>query len=441
MNQETRFSGHWIVAAPGMGKTNLLLHMLASDLKKDATIIIMDAKGELTEPIRNLALGDRLIVLDPDHPFPLNPLDVKNGDIEHAISTIEYILGALLEAKITPKQKAFFDSLLHAVLLAFPDPTLLTIQSLLNHGPTEYASHIQNLPDDLKYFFNEEWSDYDATRVELKWRLRRIMGNQLSKKLFSAPKTLFDIGKAMDEGKVVVIDNAQSKLKSEEASAFLGRFIVARIWDAATARASRPRHQKKPVYVYIDECDIVIREDKKIAEIMDRCRSQNVALILAHQRIKQIKDPDVLDALENCAIKMANVPPPAAPYFSKTLDIPEERLNGLPRGHFATYIRGEGSKIIRVPLARLPYRTMTELEKAAHTRKMIETYSRFQTTDEPSDGIRRAEFDTPARINNARENHEAAPRNLATHVGESTHKIDPHTGDHTEPSEKWGDDH
>ena len=40
----------------------------------------MDSKGELTSWLRSLALGDRLIVLDPDDPFAINPFDVKNPD-------------------------------------------------------------------------------------------------------------------------------------------------------------------------------------------------------------------------------------------------------------------------------------------------------------------------------------------------------------------------
>src|SRR6266702_2532683 len=124
MNQETRFSGHWIVAQQGKGKTNLLLHMLASDIQKDCSIIIMDSKGELTAPIRNLALyHDALIVLDPNQPFAINPLDVPKTDIIRAINNLEYIFGAILEATATPMQKALLRTILRAVIIAFPNPT------------------------------------------------------------------------------------------------------------------------------------------------------------------------------------------------------------------------------------------------------------------------------------------------------------------------------
>ena len=50
---ETRFSGHWIIAPPGRGKTTLLHTLVADDLEKDAAIVLMDSKGDLIEPIKN----------------------------------------------------------------------------------------------------------------------------------------------------------------------------------------------------------------------------------------------------------------------------------------------------------------------------------------------------------------------------------------------------
>ena len=292
MNEETRFSGHWICARQGMGKTNLLLHMLSSDLQKDASIILMDSKGELTQPIRKLALGDRLVVLDPHFPFAINPLDVPRTNVKRAVNQLEYIFGVLLDATVTPKQRAFLRSILRAAIISLPDPTIYTIRKLIVSGWNEYEQYIPQLPHDLQDFFYVEWRDYDATRSELKWRFRLLFENDIVIKLFGATRTRFNITEAMDKGYVFVIDNAIEHL-DEDGSSFLGRFFLAQIWGAAMARASRPHHQKKPVYVYIDEADLVIKNDPTIAAIIDRCRSQKVALICAMQRFKQIEDANV----------------------------------------------------------------------------------------------------------------------------------------------------
>jgi hypothetical protein len=60
-----------------------------------------------------------------------------------------------------------------------------------------------------------------------------------------------------------------------------------------------------------------------VATISDECRSQKIALIMAHQRVAQITSDNVKDALGNCAIGRAitdDAEPtcraPAAPKFA-----------------------------------------------------------------------------------------------------------------------------
>src|SRR5262245_59867110 len=115
MNQETRFSSMWLVAQQGAGKSNTLLHMVSQDIQRDCAVIILDSKGDLSRPVRNLALKERLIVLSPQSPFAINPLDVPKTDVKRAVNQLEYIFGALLGASVTPKQQSFLRSLLRAL--------------------------------------------------------------------------------------------------------------------------------------------------------------------------------------------------------------------------------------------------------------------------------------------------------------------------------------
>ena len=54
---EQRFSGHWIIAPPGRGKTTLLHSMFLDDVKRDASIIVMNSKGDLINPIKEACLS------------------------------------------------------------------------------------------------------------------------------------------------------------------------------------------------------------------------------------------------------------------------------------------------------------------------------------------------------------------------------------------------
>src|SRR5207302_3791650 len=66
--EEARFSGHWILSPPGRGKTTLLHAMVMEDVRQpQASLILMDSKGDLIDPIRKLkSLQDRLLIIDPD---------------------------------------------------------------------------------------------------------------------------------------------------------------------------------------------------------------------------------------------------------------------------------------------------------------------------------------------------------------------------------------
>ena len=182
--------------------------------------------------------------------------------------------------------------------------------------------------------------------------------------MFSATQTRLDIGEEMDAGKVIIINNSKAIL-GDEGAEFFGRFFVALIARAAQQRSGRPAATKKPCYVYIDECQSVIAKDTRIPVLLDECRSQKIALILAHQRTAQLTPP-VLDAVANCAIRMANSDDEAK-YLSSKLRMDTEVLQSLPRGTFGTFLRdltpqGIQLKVSKVDLHALPKMTDAEFD-------------------------------------------------------------------------------
>jgi hypothetical protein len=340
--QETRFSGHWVIAPPGKGKTNLLHTMFLDDCTRDASIILMDSKGDLINPIRQMRdIQDRLVIIEPDPDFPLalNPLDIPHSNITKTIGLLEYIFSALLEAKLTALQKTLFRNLLPALVQCVPDPTLATFRDIVANGLGSYWQYFDDLAPAYKRFLETQFDSktYVDTRNQLVWRLDYLMTNQLLSAMFNSPKTKFDISKEMDAGKIIIINNSKDLLE-EEGAEFFGRFFIAMVLSAAQQRSGRPRHEKLPCFFYIDECHNVIRRDERITTILDECRSQNIALILAHQRLEQIKDDDVLSALQNCAVRMANSDDDAK-QLAPSLRTTTEFLQSLNIGEFALWTR------------------------------------------------------------------------------------------------------
>lgn len=421
--EETRFAGHWIVAPPGRGKTTLLHAMVADDLTKDAAIVLIDSKGDLIEPFRQLkSIKDRLLLIEPrpDSALTLNPLDVTHTTVVQAVSLIEYIMAGLLDAKFTALQSTLFRNVVPAIIEAIPNPTLDTFKEVMTKG----LPSLDKLdPHARRFFENHETGfhskTYESTRKEVVWRLDYLMTNPVLRSMFSAPHTNLDMGNEMDAGKVVIVNNSKAIL-GDEGAEFFGRFFVALIARAAQQRAGKPPASKKPCFVYIDECQSVISKDTRIPILLDECRSQKIALILSHQRTAQLTAP-VLDAAANCAIRMANSDDEAK-FLADKLRMSVDSLRSLPRGTFGAFVRdltpaGIEVRITKPDLDSLPKMDERDLQAIRdRMRKDAPAVGEDPAPLSPSDDAAIADAPVPA--------HTASP-------------LTPHQDDPGEPSTSW----
>lgn len=371
---EQRYSGHWIVAPPGRGKSVLLSHMFLRDLQRNASIIVMDSKGDLSGPIKELrSIKDRLVLieLDASRPLALNPFDIPRAGPQHTGALLEYMISGLLGAKLTDLQLGLFRNIIPIIIRAIPRPTINVFKTFLIDGFKNYQEHFGKLDARQQRFMTDRENGflsetYKGTRNQVIWRIDYLLSNDIIRTMLESETTRFDVGKLMDEGKVIVIDNSKDKL-TEDGCEFIGRFFIYLILAAARQRSGRPRNQKLPCFFYIDECYDVIRKDENIADIIDQCRSQNVGLILAHQRMQQIVSPNVLDALMNCGVRFANSDDDAKA-LAHTLRTQPEYLQSMPVGTFAAFVRDltRTAAPISVPyvdLSALPKLSPQELQE------------------------------------------------------------------------------
>ena len=373
---ERWFEGTWIVAAQGRGKTNLLRH-LALSLPQYFCFIFMDAKGELIDSFARLkGFQDRLVLLEPNSQYPLaiNPLDIGT----HSIELLEYIFSSLLETKMTPNQSTLFRL---ALLLCtkIPNATLETFREVMQHGWQKYEKEMRTLKKRDQDFFEFEWDSklYKERRPEVLSRLRTLMATPSLDEILSAPKTKVDMGRLMDAGKVICINN-NYELLGVQGSEFFGRLFIALVWAAARRRTQLPDSQKRPVSFFIDEAHFAIARDTNIAHILDQCRAQKIAMIFAHQRVDQIKDEDVKSALTNCAIKFANSTGDA-PELAVRLggDTKPEFIRAQKRGQFACYVVDSTDTAVSVTIPRVDMDRYLKMTKDEYLHVQARSRSQF----------------------------------------------------------------
>jgi hypothetical protein len=356
--EETRYSGHWICASQGKGKTTLLVGMALQDFEKDASVIIIDSKGDLIAEVGNLKrYEDRYVVIDPRY-TGINPIDVDIANITQATERLEYVFSALLEAKITPLQSVLFRNVLRALVEKFPNPTLATFQDILLHGYEPYRPYIDTLRTDLRDFFYKQYNleNYRTRRNEVLSRLDLLLTSDPIRNMMLVAKSNFSIAEEMDAGKIIIINNSAALL-GEQGSEFLGRYFLSQIWAAATARSGRTQEDKKPCYLYVDEAHRIIRRDEKVSQIIDECRSQKLATIWSHQRLDQIESANVLSALANCAIRYANTDVDDRALAPRLRTIPAF-IHSLRIGQFAAFVRDLTPKALAISVIQADTRQM-----------------------------------------------------------------------------------
>jgi hypothetical protein len=375
LSDETRFEHHWIVAGTGHGKTQALQYMIANDLERvfagEASVVVIDSQGDLIRNISQLKLfadhPDKLCVIDPndiEFPVALNLFDLgverakaysllEREKLQNAaVALYEFILTALLGAEMTSKQTTLFRYVLRA-MLHVEGATIHTFREMMD-GSTAYQSAIDQLSVSARTFFATEFNsrEHEATKRQVVRRLWGILENQSFERMFSHPKSKFDMFAEMNAGKVILINTAKDLLK-QEGSTIFGRFFIALLSQAAQERSAVPS-ARLPCFVYVDECADFL--DHNVGLILAQARKFKVGMTLAHQYIGQLTQglQEGFDA--NTSIKfVGGVSAQDARSFARMLRCEPSFIEDQPKGFFAAHVRNQTGKAVslRVPFGHL----------------------------------------------------------------------------------------
>ena len=161
---------------------------------------------------------------------------------------------------------------------------------------------------------------------------------------------------------------------------------------ATRQRLEIDRTDRMPTFVYIDECQDYIAKEERIAKYIDKCRKQNVGLIFANQRLANIENPRVLNALSGVAIKFAGASDADPADLASLVGSSAEHIRSLPRGTFAASVRGLTQQAIDLKFPLSPFENAPRMKRPeweAMRREMRDKYAvryeaRFDPPAEPA---------------------------------------------------------
>jgi len=294
----------YVVGKTGTGKSTLVANMAINDMKNGEGMAVVDPHGDLCDILLDYVPSHRIndvAYLDPsdfEHPFLLNPLEVKNPAYRELVSSgIVSIFHKLYHLSWGPRLEYILRNTI-LTLLNVPDSTLLQVPELLTNE--RYRASVVAKIDDkvLKSFWLNEFSQMspqfrsEAVSPILN-KVGQFLSSQTIRNIVGAPKSTIDLETMMNDGKIVLVNLSQGKL-GEDSSALLGAMIITKIQLAAMNRVYVSEENRRDFYLYVDEFQNFATTT--FIKILSEARKYRLNLTLANQYIGQI-DEDVQKAI------------------------------------------------------------------------------------------------------------------------------------------------
>lgn len=294
----------YVIGKTGMGKTTILENMAIQDIQSGEGIGFMDPHGDTAEKLLDYIPEERIddvIYFNPaDIQFPIafNAIENVDPDKRHLMASgLVGVFHKLWAETWGPRLEHVLRNTIMA-LLEVPDSTLLGIMRMLVDKQFR-KKIVEQLKDPVvKSFWTEEFAKYsDKFQTEavapIQNKVGQFLTSSLIRNIVGQTHSAIDIRKAMDEGKIVIMNLSKGRI-GEDNSALFGAMLITKIQLAAMSRVDTPEEERKDFFLYVDEFQNFSTES--FANILSEARKYRLNLTLAHQYITQVQE-EVRDAV------------------------------------------------------------------------------------------------------------------------------------------------
>ena len=297
----------YIIGKTGMGKSTLLENMAIQDIRNGEGLAFIDPHGGTADRILEYVPEHRIkdviyfAPFDMDYPIAFNVMEDVGYDKRHLV--VSGLLSAFRKIWVdawSARMEYILSNTLLA-LLEYDGATLLDVNRMLINKAFR-KKVVDNVKDPIvKDFWVGEFANYtdrytqDATPA-IQNKIGQFTSNPLIRNIVGQPKSSFDIRKAMDERKILIMNLSKGRVGEVNAT-LLGSMLTTKIYLAAMSRADVPAATLKALpnfYFYVDEFQNFANES--FSDILSEARKYKLNLIIAHQYIEQMEE-DVRNAV------------------------------------------------------------------------------------------------------------------------------------------------
>lgn len=286
-----------VLGPTGVGKSTLLANLIYQDFEAGRGVVVIEPKGDLIADVLARIPENRrndVVVIDPldEAPVGINPLRATGTSPDLVADQVLAVFHGLYAAHWGPRTQ----DILHASLLTLartPGMTLCALPLLL--GDAAFRRRIVGGLQHDRLGLGSFWAWYEALSeaerqtviAPVMNKLRAFLLRPALRGLVGQAEPRFDLRRALQERKIVLVNAAKGALGPETA-ALLGSLVVAQLWQVILGRSTLDPRQRVPVMVYIDEFQDYLHLPTDMADALAQARGLGVGLTLAHQHLGQL---------------------------------------------------------------------------------------------------------------------------------------------------------
>src|SRR5204863_7485854 len=108
-------------------------------------------------------------------------------------------------------------------------------------------------------------------------KLRAFLLRRNVRAIVGQPRSSVDVARVLDQGRLLLVRVPKGTL-GEDTSRLLGSFVVARVWQAALARAGQPEQARADCALYVDEVHNYLNLPTPLEEMLAEARGYRLSL-------------------------------------------------------------------------------------------------------------------------------------------------------------------
>ncbi len=333
ITREDRRRHIYVIGQTGTGKTTLLKNMITQDIRNGDGVCFLDPHGDVAQEILGLIPKERIddvIYFNPGdtrRPLALNILEYSKErpeDKTFIINTLIEIIDKLYNLQLTGGPM-FEQYLRNALLLIMDNPdwgyTLLDVSRVFvdEDFREELLDQCKNYPV-VEFWRKQAVVVGGELSLEnmITWitsKLNPFITNDFVRPIIAQSKSTLNFEDIINNKKILIVNLSKGML-GETSAYLLGMLLITKILLAAFARARIPEEERKDFYLYIDEFQNFAF--KGVASILSEARKYRLAMIFAHQYIKQLPEEISAAVVGNVGTKILfRVGPDDAEFWEK----------------------------------------------------------------------------------------------------------------------------